>query len=140
MDAISEKSDSQISELDLLRGMLDAVLSINLDFREAQSEHEVRNIVLRAFGREPQPIPQPWEFQVVIEFANGGEVVLIEDDHDRTNAILHQEVSRRKKLRLPLDCFLRRRRINDRFVTYIQRTYPQSTVRLYPLAFTKVES
>jgi hypothetical protein len=100
----------------IVRGILAAVLSMRLDLKDARSEHEVRNIVLRAMGREALPLPAPWEFQVVIEFADGH---LIDEDRERANKILTQEVARRRKAGLPLDCWLRRRRCDDRFVTYI---------------------
>jgi hypothetical protein len=103
----------------IIRGILDAVLCLNLNLAKAHSEHEVRNIVLQALGRKAPPLPEPWEFQVVLEFADGGDVILVDEDRQRANEILSQEIARRKKHHLPLDCFFRRRRRDDRFVTYI---------------------
>jgi hypothetical protein len=56
---------------------------------------------------------------VVVEFADGGDVVLEERDRQRTNGIISQEVSRRRKQRLSLDCCLRRQKGHDRLVVYV---------------------
>ena len=121
MSARSECTSQFLKRDDIVRGVLDAVLfESEIDFSRAASEHEVRNVVLASLGKPPEPFPEPWEHDVVFQFADGGEVVVFDgSDTSKFEATLAQEKLRRKKARLTFDGFLRRRLKDDRFVLYI---------------------
>jgi hypothetical protein len=87
---------------------------------DAIVRYNVRKIIMAFLGAPPRSLPKSWENEVVFQFADGGNVVLLEGaDTKNFEATLAQEKVRRSKANLSLDGFVRRRLKDDRLVVYI---------------------
>lgn len=72
------------------------MLQSGVDLGSAQTEHQIRNVILSAFGEATLSLPEPWKFEVVYEFANGGDVMWFDSENrEQSNLTLNQEVARR---------------------------------------------